>query len=108
MTLPNPDRRRFLTRSTALAAALVARGARADDPAPRAEGTPTPGLTETSLSPHASVRSVGLGDVRWTGGFWADRFATCRASMVPNLGKVMEGTEPSQFYHNLKIAAGEA
>lgn len=108
MTVPNPDRRRFLTRSTALAAGLLTQEGRADHLAPSAAGEPKPGLTETSVSPHALVRSVGLGDVRWTDGFWANRFATCREAMVPNLEKVMEGTEPSQFYHNLKIAAGEA
>ena len=54
------------------------------------------------------VRSVGLGDVQWTEGFWGDRFEACRGVMVPNLWKVMGGTEPSQFYHNFAIAAGLA
>lgn len=112
MTVPDPARRRFLAQSAALAAGLAAREVRAGGPAPGASeevrGELKPGLTETSASPHALVRSVGLGDVRWTEGFWADRFTTCCESMVPNLETVMGGTEPSQFYHNLKIAAGEA
>ncbi|MBX6311658.1 MAG: glycoside hydrolase family 127 protein [Isosphaeraceae bacterium] len=63
-------------------------------------------MTETSASPHVRVRSVGLADVRWTRGFWADWFATCREAMIPHLWEVMRGTEPSQFYHNFRIAAG--
>src|SRR5262249_10185344 len=97
-------RRDFLVGSTALAAAgLAAPSARGDGP--HATGA---GLTATSASPHARVRSVGLGEVKWTRGFWAERFAVCREAMVPGMWKVMEGTEPSQFYHNLRIAAGEA
>lgn len=112
MTVPDPARRRFLTQSVALAAGLAALEVQADklaaNVAPGVRPGLKPGLTETSASPHAIVSGVGLGDVRWTEGFWADRFTTCCTSMVPNLDKVMGGTEPSQFYHNLKIAAGEA
>jgi DUF1680 family protein len=72
---------------------------RAAEPAPR-------GLTETSGSPHVVVSSVGLADVKWMRGFWADRFETCRKDMVPAMGRLMEGTEHSQFLHNFRIAAG--
>jgi DUF1680 family protein len=72
------------------------------------ESPSSPGLTDTSASPHVRIRSVGLDEVRWTRGFWADRFATCRETMVPNLWRVMEGKEPSQFLHNFRIAAGLA
>lgn len=111
MTIPDPSRRRFLVHSATLAAGLAADAqqprARADEPA-RASVRGGAGLLGNAASPHALMRSVGLGDVRWTRGFWADRFATCREVMVPNLWTIMEGTEPSQFYHNLRIAAGEA
>jgi DUF1680 family protein len=66
------------------------------------------GLTDTSASPHAIVRSVGLGEVKWTHGLWAGRFAVCRDAMVPTMGRLMSGTEPSQFLHNFKVAAGLA
>ncbi|MCU0916917.1 MAG: hypothetical protein MUC88_20505, partial [Planctomycetes bacterium] len=36
------------------------------------------GLTDTSASPHVKLRSVDLGAVRWTDGFWAERFEQCR------------------------------
>src|SRR5262249_50720421 len=65
------------------------------------------GLTDTSASPHAKMRSVGLGDVRWTRGFWAERFETCRQGAIPHLWQVLGGTKYSQFYHNFRIAAGQ-
>jgi DUF1680 family protein len=66
------------------------------------------GVTDTAASSHVALRSVGLADLRWTRGFWAERFETCRRHTLPHLWRIMEGTEPSQFYHNFLIAAGEA
>lgn len=59
-------------------------------------------------SPYARVQGVGLGAVRWTEGFWADRFATCRSRTIPALLTLMEGTEKSHFLQNFRIAAGLA
>jgi uncharacterized protein len=59
-------------------------------------------------SPHAKVHPVGLADAKWTTGFWAERFETCRAATVPAMGDVMEDTERSQFLHNFRIAGGLA
>src|SRR5262249_57786612 len=82
-------------------------GSSASPDQPRAEPGPPPrGLTDTSASPHVKVRSVGLGDVHWTRGFWAERFATCRHQSLPHLWRILGGTEHSQFYHNFLIAAG--
>jgi DUF1680 family protein len=66
------------------------------------------GLTDTTSSPYAQVRSVGLDEVHWTRGFWADRFEICRRHTVPALEAIMEGTNYSQFYQNFRIAAGLA
>ncbi len=55
-----------------------------------------------------AVRPVGLADVRWTDGFWAERFRVCRAFMVPAMGDLMFGTERSHFLQNFRIAAGLA
>lgn len=66
------------------------------------------GLTDTSASPHVVLRSVGLADVHWTKGFWAERFDACRRHTVPHLWRIMRGTEYSQFYQNFRIAAGQA
>ena len=42
-------------------------------------------LVNTAASPYAKLSGVGVGDVQWTKGFWAERFAICRDSMVPHL-----------------------
>lgn len=64
------------------------------------------GLMDTRRSSHAKIRSVGLNEVHWTTGFWADRFQVCKSTMAPEMGKIMEGTERSQFLQNFRIAAG--
>ncbi|MBB6050776.1 glycoside hydrolase family 127 protein [Armatimonas rosea] len=43
---------------------------------------------------------------RWTDGFWAERVATCRQRTIPALWKRMEGTEPTHYLQNFRIAAG--
>jgi uncharacterized protein len=65
-----------------------------------------PGVVDTSSSPHAEVRTVGMNEARWTGGFWADRFELCRTQLVPSMGRLMEGTNYSQFFRNFEVTAG--
>jgi uncharacterized protein len=65
-----------------------------------------PVVTAAGQAPHAVVGPVEIADARWTTGFWADRFATCRTAMIPALGAIMEGTDHSQFLHNFRVAAG--
>jgi DUF1680 family protein len=65
-------------------------------------------LTDTSASPHAKLSGVGLGEARWTDGLMGERFDTCRREMVPNMWRIMEGTEQSQYFENFRIAAGLA
>jgi DUF1680 family protein len=67
-----------------------------------------PGVVDTTLSPFAKIQTVGLDEVHWTHGFWADRFELCRTQMVPSMARLMEGTNYSQFYFNFEIAAGLA
>jgi DUF1680 family protein len=57
--------------------------------------------------PPAAVRPVALGEARWTHGFWKERFDVCRTATVPALGRIMRGTEHSQFLVNFRVAAGE-
>src|SRR5262245_8351369 len=90
---------------TCLALLLAALPARAAGPPARPSSR---GLTDTSASAHVAVRAVGLADAKWTTGFWADRFETCRASMVPTMGRIMDGTKHSHFLENFRIAAGLA
>ena len=63
-------------------------------------------LADTTSSPHAAVRAVGFDEVRWTDGFWFDRFENLRTSMLPGMGRLMEGTNYSQYFENFRIAAG--
>lgn len=55
---------------------------------------------------HIVVSPVGLSDVRWTTGFWADRFETCCSAAIPAMGTLMDGTVRRQFLQNFRIAAG--
>ncbi|MDE3067250.1 MAG: glycoside hydrolase family 127 protein [Verrucomicrobiota bacterium] len=64
------------------------------------------GVADTDTSAFAKVRTVGLDEVHWTRGFWADRWALCETQMVPSMGRLMEGTNYSQFFRNFQIAAG--
>ena len=59
-------------------------------------------------SPFAQVQPVNLGEVRWTHGFWAQRFDDCRTKTIPGLGRLMGGTNYTQFLRNFEIAAGLA
>ena len=59
-------------------------------------------------APNVKMAGASLGDARWTTGFWADRFETCRLNTVPAMGRLMEGTEHGQFFENFRIAAGLA
>lgn len=64
------------------------------------------GLTDTSASPHVRLRSVRIDDVRWTDGFWAERFEWCRQTVIPNMGRLFADPNISHAYENLLVAAG--
>jgi hypothetical protein len=67
---------------------------------------------ETATGGHPSSRalmhSVGPADVRWTGGFWADRWELCRREMLPSVERALLDPANSEQLVNLKIAAGMA
>jgi hypothetical protein len=65
-----------------------------------------PGVVDTTSSPFAKIRTVGLDEARWTSGFWANRFELCQTQMVPSMERLMEGTNYSQFFRNFQITAG--
>ncbi len=67
----------------------------------------TAALMDTSRTPHVKLHAVGLRESEWTTGFWADRFAVCRDSLVPTMGQLMTATERNRFIDNFLIAAGE-
>ena len=51
------------------------------------------GLVNTSQSPYAKLNSVGMSDVQWTKGFWAERFDVCKNTMVPTFDFVDIGCD---------------
>jgi len=64
------------------------------------------GVVDTSKSAHARLRSVGISDVRWTDGFWAQKSALCRDEIVPAVHRALLDPENSEQLFNLRAAAG--
>lgn len=64
------------------------------------------GLTNNSKSPYIKLKSVNIGDVSWTSGFWAERFEVCKNSMVPHMMGCYLNDSISHAFKNFKIAAG--
>jgi uncharacterized protein len=85
-----------------LAIALSAERAPADD----APGVRS--VVNTSSSPHVKFQNPDLNAVRWTGGFWGERFELCRAVTIPVLFEVMQKPDNSANFQNFRIAAGLA
>lgn len=63
-------------------------------------------LVNTSASPYAKLKPVGMDQVHWTEGFWANRFEVCKERMVPQLWSVYNDEHISHAYKNFEIAAG--
>ncbi len=57
-------------------------------------------------SPHARLKGVDPTDVRWTEGFWADRFALCRDAILPELQRALHDPDNGAILGNFRIAAG--
>ena len=64
------------------------------------------GLVNTSKSPHVKLNSVGISDVKWTNGFWKERFDVCRDVMVPQLWNIYTSDTICYSFQNFKVAAG--
>ncbi len=78
--------------------AIMALGGRA----PAAER----GAVDTSASPHVKLRSVPMDAVKWTTGFWADRFDLCHKSMLPTLHSTLLDPKCSAQLNRIKFMAG--
>jgi len=66
----------------------------------------TRGITATARSPYVRLKSLDIDQVRWTHGFWADRFALARNAVIPHVWDVMQLPGNAAYYGNLRIAAG--
>lgn len=64
------------------------------------------GLVNTAGSAYADRAAVDMGSVQWTKGFWAERFAVCRDSMVPHLWATYNNAALCHSFKNFEIAAG--
>ncbi|MBL7187232.1 MAG: glycoside hydrolase family 127 protein [Phycisphaerae bacterium] len=64
------------------------------------------GVIKNQNSPQAKLKSVDLNDVRWTDGFWAERFAQTRDVTLPKLWELASDPEMGHAIQNLRIAAG--
>ena len=64
------------------------------------------GLVNTQGSAHAKLTSVGISDVSWTKGFWAERFAVCRDAMLPQLWQTYTSKDICYSFQNFRVAAG--
>lgn len=70
----------------------------------KAQGTKA--LVNTSSSPYSRLSSIGMGDMHWTNGFWAERSKVCRDSMVPHLWRTYTSKDICYSFQNFRIAAG--
>ncbi len=57
------------------------------------------------LSPHAQFQPVGLKDVYWTEGFWAERFQLCHKIVLPKMKEALLDPENGASLINFRIAA---
>ena len=63
------------------------------------------GIINNTESPHVKLKSIDIGDCRWTSGFWADKFKLCEEVMVPHMARLLKG-DTGHAYNNFKIVAG--
>ncbi|HUZ95675.1 MAG TPA: glycoside hydrolase family 127 protein [Edaphobacter sp.] len=64
------------------------------------------GITDTSKSPNVKLRSVDMDAVRWSAGFWADRFQLVRGTMIESMWKVVNMPNNGCTFATFRIAAG--
>ena len=64
------------------------------------------GITNTALSNHAAMTAIPISSVRWTGGFWGDRFDVFSHTSVQSMWQTWQSKEGKGF-NNFLIAAGE-
>ena len=64
------------------------------------------GAANAPLRPHAKLKGVGLRDVRWTQGLWADKHDLCASAMVPTIHGALENPKNAAVLKNFRVAAG--
>ena len=64
-------------------------------------------IINNSTSPHSKLRSVNLSDVRWTDGFWKQKFDLVNDVTIPRMWEYYNGNGNSHWT-NFRLAAGLA
>lgn len=71
-----------------------------------AVGSTENGITDTGKSKYAVVSSTPLSAVRWTGGFWGERFGVFSGTSVQSMWETWK-SDTGHGWNNFLIAAGE-
>lgn len=79
-----------------LLASVVATGASAQ----------TDGLTDMSQSRYAKMANTEIGAVRWTDGFWGDRFGVFAQTSLTSMWNTWNAPDISHGFRNFEIASG--
>ena len=66
----------------------------------------TNGLTDMSRSKFSQMANTELGSVRWTNGFWGERFSVFGETTILSMWKTWNTPEVSHGFRNFEIAAG--
>ncbi|MDE6393715.1 MAG: glycoside hydrolase family 127 protein, partial [Duncaniella sp.] len=64
------------------------------------------GLTDMSDSRHAVMSNTPLDAVKWTGGFWGERFNVYSGTSLESMWETWSNPDISHGFRNFEIAAG--
>lgn len=64
------------------------------------------GLVDTSASKYAKMYGTDIGSVKWTNGFWADRFDVYKDTMILSMWNTWNNPDMSHGFRNFEIASG--
>ncbi|MDR3651820.1 MAG: glycoside hydrolase family 127 protein [Paludibacter sp.] len=65
------------------------------------------GITNTSASKYAKMNSTNIDAVKWTNGFWAERYNVFKDTMILSMWKTIDNPDISHMYRNFEVAAGD-
>ncbi len=65
------------------------------------------GITNTTDSKYAKLYSTDIDAVRWTNGFWAERYKVFKDTMILSMWKTIDNPDISHMYRNFEVAAGD-
>lgn len=65
------------------------------------------GLTNTSMSKFTKMNSTNIDAVHWTNGFWNERYAVIKDTMIQSMWHTLKDADLSHSFRNFEIAAGQ-